>query len=267
MDNQKAIEILRKFQKKCDELRDDPELAKSKKFMTFRHDLETSINYIFNEDRKNIYLNKFNKINFTPYVYGGNTDYRIPYLRGLNSTQALLESMINELTDYGTISTEKLSDNSPERSISYIEKISNRFHRIAIQLRNRYANRSTIDINDEYDVQDLFHSLLHIYFDDIRPEEWTPSYAGKSSRTDFLLKEQEIFIEIKKTRKDHNAGKIGDELSIDIAHYKEHSNCKHLICFIYDPDGRITNPKGLISDLERQSDTAMTVKVIINPVY
>lgn len=267
MSNQLAIDNLKRFQQICEELRSDSELTSSQKFMTFRHDVETFINYIFNESRKKVYLNKFNEINFTPYVYGNNTDYRSPFIRGLNATQALLESMINEVTDYGVITIDTKSGNLTENSNSDIEKIANRFHRIAMQLRNRHANRGTIDINDEYDVQDLFHALLHIYFNDIRPEEWTPSYAGKSSRTDFLLKEQEIFIEIKKTRKDHNAGKIGDELSIDIAHYREHPNCKHLICFVYDPDGRITNPKGLISDLERQSDTAMTVKVIINPVY
>lgn len=43
-------------------------------------------------------------------------------------------------------------------------------------------------LEDEYDVQDLPHALLLLYFDDVRAEEWTPSYAGKSARMDFLLK-------------------------------------------------------------------------------
>ena len=49
--------------------------------------------------------------------------------------------------------------------------------------------------------------LLHnytdfiLYFDDIRAEEWTPSYAGKCARVDFLLKNEKIVIEVKKTRK------------------------------------------------------------------
>ncbi len=59
------------------------------------------------------------------------------------------------------------------------------FHLVANQLKTRHSNRESLVISDEYDVQDLLHALLHIYFDDIRPEEWTPNYAGGSSRVDF----------------------------------------------------------------------------------
>ena len=68
---------------------------------------------------------------------------------------------------------------------------------VARQLVRRHQDRSTLLIEDEYDVQDLLHSLLSIFFDDIRPEEWTPSYAGKSSRVDFFLKPHGIVIELK----------------------------------------------------------------------
>ena len=66
--------------------------------------------------------------------------------------------------------------------------IFQRFHKVARQVRSRHDQRDTLSISDEYDVQDLLHALLSIYFDDIRAEEWTPSYAGSSSRMDFLLK-------------------------------------------------------------------------------
>ena len=85
-----------------------------------------------------------------------------------------------------------------------IGNILNRFHQVVIQLRDRYDNRETLDVADEYDVQDLLHTLLTLYCDDIRPEEWTPSYAGTSSRQDFLLKNEKIVIETKKTRKGLN---------------------------------------------------------------
>lgn len=75
------------------------------------------------------------------------------------------------------------------------------FHKVAKQLQRRHSNRSTLKIMDEYDVQDLLHSLLKIHFGDIRVEEWTPSYAGKSSRMDFILKDLGIIVEVKKTRK------------------------------------------------------------------
>lgn len=54
------------------------------------------------------------------------------------------------------------------------------FHRVARQIRSRHEQRETLSIQDEYDVQDLLHALLSIFFEDIRAEEWTPSYAGGS---------------------------------------------------------------------------------------
>lgn len=101
-----------------------------------------------------------------------------------------------------------------------IKLLCDRFHLVAKQLRQRHDDRTTLDIKDEYDVQDLFHSLLRIYFDDIRPEEWNPSYAGSSTRVDFLLKGEETIIEIKKTRPNLKAKQLGEQLIIDIAHYK-----------------------------------------------
>ena len=45
-------------------------------------------------------------------------------------------------------------------------------------MQRRYADRPPIVIADEYDVQDLIRTILVAMFDDVRPEEWTPSYAG-----------------------------------------------------------------------------------------
>ena len=137
-------------------------------------------------------------------------------------------------------------------------------HTVAKQIRKRHSDRETIEINDEYDVQDLLHGLLKIDFDDIRPEEYTPSYAGASTRVDFLLKREKIIIEVKKTRRGLNAKEIGEQLLIDIARYKSHPDCETLICFVYDPEERVANPIGLESDLEKNT-SEINVKVIISP--
>ncbi|MFI2792093.1 DUF2321 domain-containing protein [Haloferula sp. A504] len=139
-----------------------------------------------------------------------------------------------------------------------------RFHLVTKQLRERHASRSTLDVEDEYDVQDLLHSLLRLYFDDIRPEEWTPSYAGKSSRMDFLLKATGIVIEVKMTRKGLGAKELGTQLIEDIGRYQSHPDCEHLICFVYDPDGRVANPRGIERDLSR-SEGGLKVTVWIVP--
>lgn len=129
---------------------------------------------------------------------------------------------------------------------------------------HRYDDRDTLDVSDEYDVQDLLHSLLKIYCDDIRPEEWTPSYAGTASRQDFLLKDEKIVIETKKTRKGLNNKELANELIIDIARYTAHPDCKKLICFVYDPENRIKNPRGFEKDLSKTTDE-LTVVVYIRP--
>lgn len=146
----------------------------------------------------------------------------------------------------------------------FLNNLFEKFHSVVRQLRLRYNGRNTIDVEDEYDVQDLLHSLLRLYFDDIRTEEWTPSYAGGSSRMDFLLKKEQIVIEVKKTRKGLNDKELGKQLIEDKAKYSSHPNCKTLICFTYDPEGRIVNPAGIQNDLNSKEDS-LEVKIIIKP--
>jgi uncharacterized protein YoaH (UPF0181 family) len=155
---------------------------------------------------------------------------------------------------------------SQQNAVEKILKILDRFHVVARQLQNRHSNRETITINDEYDVQNLLHALLKIDFDDIRAEEHTPSYASGSSRMDFLIKPSSIVIETKKTRNSLTAKEVGDELAIDIARYRNHPDCKILICFVYDPEARIGNPVGLTKDVQGLSTTELEVVVRIIPI-
>jgi len=157
-------------------------------------------------------------------------------------------------------------DDEEQFKFNGINTIANRFHAVVMQLRQRHDSRTTIDVNDEYDVQDLFHSLLTLYFNDIRPEEWNPSYAGGSSRSDFLLPEINAVIEVKKTRQSMTTKELGEQLIIDIAKYKKHPQCSRLVCFVYDPEGRVTNPRGIENDLS-DCDSDIDVRTIIVPKH
>lgn len=148
-------------------------------------------------------------------------------------------------------------------ALEVIERIARRFNLVAHQLKKRYGSRDILVISDEYDVQNLFEALLKLYFDDVRAEEWTPSYAGRSSRINFLLKPEEIVVEIKKTRNTLKAKELIDELIIDKERYRSHPNCKALIAFVFDPDKHIANPKGIEADLS-EIEGNMIVKVFIN---
>lgn len=153
-------------------------------------------------------------------------------------------------------------DRSPFESSDAIERIVHRFHEVACQLGRRHNNRESIEVNDEYDMQDLLHALLKLWFDDIRAEEWSPSYAGASSRIDFLLKTEKIVVEVKKTRANLGAKEIGEQLIVDIARYRSHPDCDTLVAFIYDPERRLSNPAGLENDLSGLADQ-MQVKVFV----
>ena len=183
----------------------------------------------------------------------------------LSSSITFLESMIDEIEEYWNEADKNLN---VVMNVSYanenVELIINRFHQVCRQLSHRYSNRSTLNINDEYDVQDLFHALLKLYFDDVRPEEYTPSYAGAASRTDFLLKNEQIIIELKKSRSGLRAKQVGEQLIVDSQRYQVHPDCKRIICFVYDPEGFIANPKGIENDLSKDTN-GIPVSVFIRP--
>lgn len=181
-------------------------------------------------------------------------------LKGLSIIESIIEDVEEGNLDINYDSKEYL-----DKTI-VLEQILNNFHRVVRQLRNRYDNRPTLEIKDEYDVQDLLHSLLLIHFDDIRPEEYTPSYAGATSRMDFLIKDINTVIETKMTRENLKDKKLGEELIIDIEKYAKHPDCEKLYCFVYDPKEFINNPNGLEKDLSNNSDE-IEVKTIIVPKY
>lgn len=148
-------------------------------------------------------------------------------------------------------------------TLAKIELIVNRFHSAAKQLRYRHADRDTLTIRDEYDVQDFFHVLLRLFFEDIRDEEWTPSYAGGASRIDFLLKQEQILVEIKMTRTGLAKGKdVSDQLIIDSERYRIHPDCKMLVAFVYDPQEFLNNSTGIEHDLTKTIND-VPVKVFI----
>jgi hypothetical protein len=161
----------------------------------------------------------------------------------LEITTSESEGAINGSTSH----KDRLTLNS--NSLDIVRNLCERFHLVVQHLRTRHAGREPLQIIDEYDVQDLFRALLQLHFDDIRPEEWTPSYAGSASRTDFLLKREQIFIEVKKTRNGLGDKELGSQLIADIHHYKTHPDCKLLFCFVYDPEKKIKNPRGLEDDI------------------
>ena len=133
-------------------------------------------------------------------------------------------------------------------------------------LANRRKGAQPLTFNSEYDIQDLLHSQLRPWIADIRPEEFTPSHAGACTRMDFLLPAHRLVLEIKRIRDKSHAMKVGNEIIIDIEHYRRHPDCDRLWCVVYDPLQLIQNPSGLATDLEgtrSASDGRIVVRIFV----
>lgn len=152
--------------------------------------------------------------------------------------------------------------------VETVLRICRTFGRVARQLTRRRDNRPTLQVADEYDVQDLLHAMLHTTFDDVRDETWQPHYLGRSTRIDFRLPESGIVVEAKFARVGHVDRHIGDELAEAVVRYGS-ANAAHaastLICFIYDPQHVIVNPRGLALDLAVASTDRLNVVGIVEP--
>lgn len=152
----------------------------------------------------------------------------------------------------------------PDSTLELLRKTCGRFHLIARQLRLRGEYRPTLEINDEYDLQDLFYALLRLQFDEVGTEEWSPPYANGTQRTTFLLDWGQTAVVVKQTRSGLSTKELVEQVKADTAQYAARPNGRTLVCFIYDPEGRVGNPRGLEADLTKTTDR-FTVEVIVAP--
>lgn len=255
-----ALEKLSRQKGQIAELLNGPRFPPA--FRKWQRDTEVAITNIFGEQTR--HLDDFRKVHYSLSAFSSSTpDYEFhrAYQRGLQNAPALLQSLIDEIEEYWTQGA-AVDERSPP--LTRLERLADRFHLVARRLRKRHEARPTLQIEDEYDVQDLLAALLQVDFEDVRPEEWSPSRGGKSSRLDFLLKREGIVVEVKKTRKGLAEKELGDQLFADIGRYQVHPDCRMLFCFVYDPEGRIGNPSGFESDLSGKHGD-LDVRVVIAP--
>ncbi|MCP1830714.1 hypothetical protein J2R76_007414 [Bradyrhizobium sp. USDA 4532] len=170
---------------------------------------------------------------------------------------AALLILVNRVSD-------RISLSSPDNAVDQIVALCRRFPLFAERLRIRQRQRAPVVIKDEYDVQDLLHAILKLHFDDVRPEEVTPSYAGSSSRVDFHLPRERIVVEAKMTRPNLGQKEVADELIIDASRYRTVPGVETLICLVYDPEKRCQNPTALERDVE-VSGVQLRVKAVVCP--
>ena len=220
---------------------EDLQLTDSR-FVKWQRDTRVDLEHIFGTASPRV--SEFKQITFSGFTDLVDRD-DASYRRGLLIAKATLLSFLAEIKRHGLGSANVANAPVAIGAVKSVVKLCADIHRFAVQLQSRRANRPTVAFSDEYDAQDALHALLRLHFDDVRPEEPTPSLAGKSARMDFLLKQEKIVVEAKMPRDKAHAKKNGEELILDIAHYEKHADCKTLVCLVYDPNSFIQNPAGL----------------------
>lgn len=149
-------------------------------------------------------------------------------------------------------------------AVAVVTGIGDRARVVSRQLKRRHGKRPTLEINDEYDWQDLFHALLRLFFDDVRAEDHTPIAGGASARVDFVLPAHRLAVELKHARDGMTSKTLGEELIIDRDRYAAHPAVSHLVTLVLDPDGVIANPRGIEADLSKgaaNSGLSSTVRI------
>lgn len=136
------------------------------------------------------------------------------------------------------------ADNSVAEPLVQLERLLRRLPRVIRQLRVRQGDRPPFRVIDERDLEDLLRSVLPLQFDDVRPECRTASYAPGTS-TDFLLEPQGVFLTVKRMRSGTLEKSISQELQEDIDYYEDVRDDGTLVCFIYDPEGLLHEPRQL----------------------
>jgi hypothetical protein len=167
----------------------------------------------------------------------------------------------------GSSSHQEPAPQSAQAGSDPVERVKTlccRFHSVARQLRLRGEYRATLNVEDEFDAQDLLHALLRIQFDNIDTDEWTPSYSSGAPRATLLLNDGRLAVIVKKTCPGLNAKDLTDQLRIDAERYRSHGRCAMLLCFIYDPEGRIGSPRGFEASLKSVNES-FSIDVLVAP--
>ena len=152
----------------------------------------------------------------------------------------------------------------PDDPLDLVRKVCTRFHAFVRQLRLRLHDRATLDVQDEHDVHDLLYALLRYEFEEVAQTERPSGHLEAAPPAASLLPRHHIAVLTKKTKSGLGPREIAEQLTADAAAFPATAGHQTLFCFIYDPEGRIGNPRGLEAELTNVSD-AQIIEVFIAP--
>jgi hypothetical protein len=128
--------------------------------------------------------------------------------------------------------------------VGTLESLLRRVPLVVRQLRSRTSDRPPFRIEDEHDLEDLLRALLPIHFDEVATESRTPPY-DPGTRTDFLVHSGAVALTAKRVRPSTEERRLAAQLEEDAAYHARRPECRTLVCFLYDPEGLLTDPRRL----------------------
>lgn len=154
---------------------------------------------------------------------------------------------------------------TPAPDAALIEQLCKRLPQAAriLAVRSR-KGKASYEISDEYDVQDLLHSVLRAYLKYSVQEDPLPKVAGaKSSRADISIEELGVLIEVKYVHGPEDQKRLFEEYSQDLVLYSQWPHLKTLIYFIYNSaDLRDAEAFDKLSSAQKIGGKRFDVKVI-----
>ncbi|MFA7254550.1 MAG: hypothetical protein WC133_00425 [Candidatus Omnitrophota bacterium] len=109
--------ILQRQQERIEDVKKKPRFSPD--FKKWRRDTEVAIEKIFGEETRNI--KDFRQVGYSRVVssmYTTEAEYDEAFLKGLDSASAILQSLIDELADYGLKEISKSVSNSPGKGVN-----------------------------------------------------------------------------------------------------------------------------------------------------
>ena len=145
--------------------------------------------------------------------------------------------------------------------LATLEALLRRLPLVARQLRTRQGDRPPFRVEQPGDLEDLLRALLPVHFDEAFPEVRTPAYmAGR--RTDFVLAGGSVALTAKLLRPGCDEERPTAEFPEDIAYYQARPGCRALVCFVFDPEGRLPDPARLEAAWSRPHDD-LDVRLVV----
>ena len=151
--------------------------------------------------------------------------------------------------------------------IKHLDALASTFKRLPNYLRT-LKNKSSQNfqapqIYREKDLQVVVLALLRLLYSNVNDEDPASKHAGGSSIPDFTIRDIGVAVETKMVRDGQKDKDVGAELLVDYGRYPKHPDCQAIFVIVYDPKGRLDNPRSLEIDLSNDGPGVPTRVIVI----